>query len=230
MKNFKIIADKRLEGANNLISGANKNDYHMTNIDLQRDVKVDGYYDLRTVLQGEACASCGTALRVVKAIELGHIFKLGTRYSDALHASFLNEEGKENPIIMGSYGIGVERVIACLIEQSHDENGIMWSKALAPFQVHLLLVNSKSQSVIEAAENLYSQLQKSRIEVLYDDRKDLSPGFKFKDADLLGIPLQLIVGEKNLSNGNVEIKERRTGNREIMQIETVISYIEKYLE
>ncbi len=228
LKGFKIIADKRLEGGNNLISGANKNDYHIKNIDLARDVKVDGNFDLRTVVEGEACSGCGTPLRVVKAIELGHVFKLGTKYADALEASFLTEQGESKPIIMGSYGIGVERVIACLIEQSHDDNGIIWSKTLAPYQVQLVLINTKNEEVTKVAESLYEQLQKETIEVLFDDRKDLSPGFKFKDADLLGMPLHVIVGEKNVQNGNIEIKNRKSGAREIVPIENVVEYVKRY--
>ncbi len=227
---FMIVADKRLEGANNLVSGANKNDYHLTNIDLQRDVKIGGFYDLRTVQSGEPCPKCNTALRVVNAIELGHIFKLGTKYSDALHAFYLDEGGKEHPIIMGSYGIGVERILACHIEQSHDNNGIIWSKNVAPYHVHLVLVNGNNEKVVSTAEHLYEKLQESLIDVLYDDRKDVSPGFKFKDADLLGMPLQVIVGEKNVSNGKIEIKHRGTGNREILDIGSAVKYVEKYLE
>jgi prolyl-tRNA synthetase len=229
-KGFKIIADKRLENGNNLISGANKNDYHIMHIDLQRDVKVDGYFDLRVVKEGEPCVQCGEKLRVVTAIELGHVFKLGTKYSDALGATFLDENGNERPIIMGSYGIGVERIIACHIEQHHDSHGIMWGKALAPFQVHLILVNAKTPEVVKVAEQLYQELQGDLIEVLYDDRDDVSPGFKFKDADLLGMPLQVIVGEKNVVNGKVEIKERRTGKRDVIEIGKVVSFVEKYLE
>ena len=230
LQGFKIIIDKRLENTNNLISGANKNDYHIGNIDLQRDVAVDGCHDLRTVQPGEPCATCSKPLRIVNAIELGHIFKLGTRYADALGANFLDERGKEKPIIMGSYGIGVERIVACHIEQNHDKNGIVWSKALAPFHAHLILVNSNNEKVVAVAEHLYEKLQGALVDVLYDDRTDASPGFKFKDADLLGMPLQLIVGEKNVANGKVEIKERRTGNREIIDIGSAVSYVEKYLE
>ncbi len=229
LSGFKIIADKRLDGGNNLVSGANKNDYHIANIDLQRDVKVDGYYDLRTVEPGESCSNCKNNVRVVKAIELGHIFKLGTKYADALDAKFLAEDGKEKPIIMGSYGIGVERIIACHIEQYHDKNGIVWSKNLTPFHVHLVLVNSNNAKVVSVAEQLYTKLQDGIIDVLFDDRGDVSPGFKFKDADLLGMPLQIIVGEKNVANGNVEIKDRATGNREIIEIGKVVGYVEKYL-
>ncbi|TAK61695.1 MAG: proline--tRNA ligase, partial [Bacteroidetes bacterium] len=212
------------------VSGANKTDYHIKNITLAKDVTVEKYVDLRTVQEGEACCNCGAALRVVKAIELGHVFKLGTKYADALQATFLDEAGAEKPIIMGSYGIGVERVIACLIEQSNDANGIIWSKTLAPFQVHLVLVNSNSEKVVNVANTLYKDLQSAKVEVLFDDRKDVSPGFKFKDADLLGMPLQVIVGEKNVNNGNVEVKERKTGNREIIEIGKAVSYVGQYYE
>lgn len=230
LNDFWIIADKRLEGATNLISGANKNDYHVKNIDLKRDVKVEGYYDLRTVHEGEPCATCAAPLRVVRAIELGHIFKLGTKYADAMKATFLEESGKEKPIVMGSYGIGVERIIACHIEQNHDKFGIIWNRPLCPFHVQLILVNSNNEKVVAVAEQLYQRLGESLIDVLYDDRSDLSPGFKFKDADLLGMPLQVIVGEKNVTNGKVEIKDRATGNREVMDIGSVVSHVEKWLE
>jgi prolyl-tRNA synthetase len=230
LQGFKIIADKRLEGANNLVSGANKNDYHLEHIDLQRDVKVDGYFDLRTINAGEPCPKCQRPLRVVNAIELGHIFKLGTKYSDAMHANFLDEHGKEKPVIMGSYGIGVERVVACFIEQNHDAHGMVWSKSLAPYHVHLILVNSNNEKVVQTAEHLYEKLQGSLIDVLYDDRNDVSPGFKFKDADLLGIPFQIIVGEKNVAHGNIELKERKTGKREIVEIGKVVNSVEKFLE
>ncbi|MBI4546347.1 MAG: proline--tRNA ligase [Ignavibacteriae bacterium] len=227
---FKIIVDKRLEGANNLISGANKNDYHITNIDLQRDVKVDGYYDLRIVQAGEPCPSCGKPLRIVNAIELGHIFKLGTKYAESLDAYFLDEDGKEQPIIMGSYGIGVERIMACHIEQSHDKHGIIWNKALAPFHVHLILLNANNEKVVSTAEHLYEKFQEALIDVLYDDRDDVSPGFKFKDADLLGMPLQVIVGKKNVDSGKVEVKERETGKRKLVELGKIVHYVEQYIE
>ncbi len=228
LKGFRIIADKRLEGANGLISGANRNGMHIGNIDLARDVKVEGYYDLRKVNEGEPCPTCAKPLRVVKAIELGHIFKLGTKYADALHATFLNEEGTEKSIIMGSYGIGVERIIACHIEQSHDANGIIWNKPLTPYHVHLILVNANNEKVVDAAERLYRLFTGEGMEVLYDDRSDVSPGFKFKDADLLGMPLQVIAGEKNVVNGNVEVKERSTGQRSILPMDAVAGFVKKY--
>jgi prolyl-tRNA synthetase len=166
---------------------------------------------------------------VVKGIELGHIFKLGTKYSDALGAKFLDEHGKEHPVIMGSYGIGMERIIACHIEQNHDADGIIWDPALAPYDLHLISVGSKSQAVVETAEKLYQDLTAAGVEVLFDDRKDISPGFKFKDADLLGMPFQVIVGEKNLAQGKIEIKERRTGTRTLVPAAEIGHEVQKRL-
>ncbi len=230
LKNFKIIADNRLKRANNLISGANKDDYHIANIDMERDVKVDGYFDLRKVEDGEPCINCGNSLRIINTIEIGHIFKLGTKYSDAMRATFLDEKGQEKPIIMGSYGIGVERIIACYIEQNHDENGIIWNKAIAPFHVHLISVNTENREVVETADEIYEKLNTEKVEVIYDDRLDVSPGFKFKDADLLGMPLQIIVSERNLKNGEVEIKVRRTGERILVKVEDLVQKVSEMLE
>lgn len=229
LKGFKILADKRLEGANGLISGANRNDYHLINIDLERDCTIDGYYDLRTVQAGELAPNGKSKLRIVKGIELGHIFKLGTKYSDALGARYLDENGVAKPIIMGSYGIGIERIIACHIEQNHDENGIIWDKAIAPYHVHLISVSTKNKDVVEMAEHLYKEMLGAGIEVLYDDRTSTSPGFKFKDADLLGMPYQVIVGEKNLANNKVEIKVRATGERVLVSPDGLTNRLKEYL-
>jgi prolyl-tRNA synthetase len=229
LKGFTIIADRRLEGANNLISGANRNDVHLINIDLQRDCSIEGYHDLRTVQEGEKSPDGKSTLRLVHAIELGHIFKLGTRYSDALGATFLDENGKAQPIIMGSYGIGMERIVACHIEQNHDENGILWDPAIAPYQVHLIPVSARSPLVVETGETLYRELTAAGIDVLIDDRKDTSPGFKFKDADLLGMPYQVIVGEKNLANGMIEVKNRRTGERLLVPRAEIVEKIRSLL-
>ena len=229
LKGFTIIADKRLEGANNLISGANRDDYHLTNIDLQRDCSIQGYHDLRTVREGEAGPDGKSRLRIVHAIELGHIFKLGTKYSDALGARFLDENGKEQPVIMGSYGIGMERILACHIEQNHDENGIMWDAAIAPYPIHLIPVSTRSAQVVETGEQLYAELTAAGVDVLYDDRKDISPGFKFKDADLLGMPYQVIVGEKNLANGMIEIKVRRSGERILVPRDELVARVGAFL-
>ena len=166
----------------------------------------------------------------MKGIEVGHIFKLGTKYSVSMKANFLDDHGKENPIIMGSYGIGVERIVACHIEQHHDENGIKWQKSIAPFDIHLICVSTKSEDVVAASEDIYSKLSHQGISVLYDDRTDVSPGFKFKDADLLGMPLQVIVGEKNLKNKEIELKDRNTGNRWTVPVEKVIVSVAEFVK
>jgi prolyl-tRNA synthetase len=209
----RIIADLRLKERNNLYSGANKNEYHLGGIDFTRDVPTIEYGDLRTIKAGENCTRCNSKLDVFSAIELGHIFKLGTKYSQAMGAMFLDENGKEHPIIMGSYGIGVERVMACYVEQHHDDNGIIWDKTLAPFPVHLLALNMKKNNIVEAADLIYNDLKNSGIDVLYDDRVDAQAGFKFNDADLLGMPIQVIVGDKKLKENKVEVKVRKTGER-----------------
>ena len=216
LKGFLILADNRLRDAGGLISGANRNDYHLANIDLKRDCTVDGYHDLRTVQEGEEAPDGSGPLRIARGIELGHIFKLGTKYSDALGLSFLDEHGAQAPVVMGSYGIGIERIIACHIEQHHDADGITWDAALAPFDVHLMTIGTRSSAVLDTAEELYAGLRDAGVDVLFDDRADIGPGFKFKDADLLGMPYQIIVGERNMAAGQIEIKERRTGSRSLV--------------
>jgi prolyl-tRNA synthetase len=210
--NGRIIADLRLKDANNLYSGANQDNYHIGGIDMKRDVKTVDYYDLRMVLPGENCPMCESKLDVFTAIELGHIFKLGTKYSESMGAKYLDEKGEDHPIIMGSYGIGVERVLACYIEQHHDASGIIWDRTLAPFDVHLIALNMKKDAVVEMADFIYKDLAAEGLTVLYDDRTDQA-GFKFNDADLLGMPVQIIVGEKKLKDKKVEIKVRATGER-----------------
>ncbi|MGK9476870.1 proline--tRNA ligase [Melioribacter sp. OK-6-Me] len=226
----RIIADNLLKDANNLYSGANKNDYHIGGIDLRRDVPQIEYFDLRTVESGEKCIRCNSTLSVFKAIELGHIFKLGTKYSEALGVNYLDETGKEHPVVMGSYGIGVERVLACYLEQNYDERGIIWKKPLAPFDIHLIGLNMKNQNVSETSEQLYNELLNAGYEVLFDDRLDASAGFKFNDADLLGMPVQLIVGEKNLKDGNVELKIRQSGEKFIVQLTELKNKLKELLD
>jgi len=209
----RIMADKRLMDGNNLYSGANKTDFHIGGINLKRDVENIEYSDLRSVESGEECSHCGETIDVFKAIELGHIFKLGTKYSAALGATILNENGQANPIIMGSYGIGVDRVLACFLEQNYDEKGILWNEPLKPFDIHLLGLNMKKDIVIEESNEVYELLQSEGYDVLFDDRRDAQAGFKFNDAELIGIPLQVIIGEKNIKEGLLEIKNRRTGEK-----------------
>ena len=229
--NGRIIADNRLKDANNLFSGANKNDYHIGGIDFKRDVETLEYADLRIVETGEGCPNCDNKLDVFTAIELGHIFKLGTKYSETMGALYLDENGKELPLVMGSYGIGVERVMACCIEQNHDEYGIIWDKTLAPFDVHLIGLNMKKETVVEASEKIYEDLREAGFDVLFDDRTNVQAGFKFNDADLLGMPVQVIVGDKKLkesaTGGKVEVKLRRTGERFDVELSELISKIKE---
>ena len=225
-KNVKIIADLLLEGADELISGANRNDYHLKNIDLKRDVKGIEYKDLRVVKEGEETIDRKSKIKITRAIEVGHIFKLGTKYAEALGATFLDAEGKENPVIMGSYGIGVERTAASYIEQNNDEKGIIWKGEIAPFKVILISLGGKTEEVKNISEEFYKQLcNEKKIETLYDDREGVRPGVKFNDADLIGIPVQLIIGEKNLKEGNIEIKIRSTGERLIVKKEDALNKV-----
>ena len=229
----RIIADLRLKDANNLYSGANKTDYHFGGIDLQEVKNLpDGkagieYVDLRRVVSGEACIKCDSPLQVFTAIELGHIFKLGTKYSESMGAMFLDEKGEEHPIIMGSYGIGVDRVMACFIEQFHDEKGIIWDAALAPFHIYLLGLNMKNEGVAKGCEEIYNNLISSGYEVLFDDRMDAQAGVKFNDADLLGMPLQIIVGDKKLKTNQVEVKIRKTGVRFDVELNKLMGKIKE---
>jgi len=237
----RIVADNRLKDANNLYSGANKNDYHHGGIDLKRDVKNIEYADLRIVQSGEGCPNlsagkggCDGKLDVFAAIELGHIFKLGTKYAEALGANYLDENGKEHPIVMGSYGIGVERIMACYLEQNHDENGIIWDKTLAPFDVQLIGLNMKKELVVEASNKIYDELTSNGFEVLFDDRTSVQAGFKFNDADLLGMPVQVIVGDKKLkesaSGGKVEVKLRRNGERFDVELGDLVGKIKEIIK
>ncbi len=227
--NGKVIADLRLKDRNNLFSGANKNDYHIGGIDLSRDVKEIEYADLRTVQSGEGCPLCDGKLEVFTAIELGHIFKLGTKYSEALKANYIDEAGEEHPIVMGSYGIGVERVMACFIEQNNDEKGISWSKVLAPFDIQLIALNMKSEKVNQEADRIYAELQKNGFEVLFDDR-DAAAGFKFNDADLLGMPIQIIVGERKLKENKCEVKVRKSGERYDVELKSLVKKVKEIAE
>ncbi|MBT8379897.1 MAG: proline--tRNA ligase [Ignavibacteria bacterium] len=208
----RVIADLKLNDRNNLFSGANKNNYHIGGLDLKRDVTKIEYADLRIAQSGDGCTKCDNKLEVFTAIELGHIFKLGTKYSEALGAMYLDEKGEEHPIVMGSYGIGVERIMACYIEQNYDDKGLIWNKALAPFDVHLIALNMKKDAIVSMAEKLFSDLQKEGYEVLFDDR-DAAAGFKFNDADLLGMPIQIVVGERKLKENKCEVTVRATGER-----------------
>ena len=211
-RDLPIYADLRLEDASGLATGANRDGYHVVGLQFGRDVAPDEYVDLRSVRDGESCPQCGQGLKVVKAIELGHIFKLGTKYSDAMGACYLDEEGRESPIMMGSYGIGVERILAAAVEGGEDQNGLRWNSALSPMDAVVVPLNQTDELVVAQAQNLYEKLQQAGFRVLIDDR-DASPGVKLKDADLLGFPVQVVVSPRNLTKGVVEMKNRWTGDR-----------------
>jgi len=223
--NLLIIADLGLNGRHNMTTGANKDDHHLRGVNLERDIQVDQWADLRTVTSGEACPRCETGiLEVYKAMEVGHIFKLGTKYSASMGATVLTKDGKPVPIVMGSYGIGVERIITAAVEQNYDENGIIWPKTLAPFHVVVTITNVKDEKLRLAGDQLYHDLQQAGLDVLLDDR-DERAGVKFKDADLIGIPYRITLGKK-ISDGLVELFDRRTKQSEDVQLSEVVAKVQ----
>jgi prolyl-tRNA synthetase len=203
-----VYADERLRAAAEMTTGANADGFHWRNVAIGRDIQVAQWADLRLVQAGEACPKCGQPLKVQRAIEVGHVFKLGTKYSEALHALFLDESGKQQPAIMGCYGIGVTRTMQAIIEQSHDDNGIIWPISVAPYTVCITPLNVAPESaVMQRAEQIYADLTARGIDVIIDDRAD-RPGVKFKDSELVGFPIRVGVGEKSLAKGEVEVKPR----------------------
>ena len=202
------IADESIRNGSNFVVGANKPDHHLRNTSYPRDFQVDLVTDIALAREGEGCPRCGTALHSTRGIEVGHVFKLGTFFTERLEATYLDEKGQQRPIIMGCYGIGVGRLLAAAIEQNHDDRGIIFPPPIAPYQVHLLSLNPDNAEVHQAAEELYQRLQDEGLEVLYDDREE-SAGVKFNDADLLGLPVRLVVSPRNLKENAVEVKGRR---------------------
>ncbi|MDQ7033063.1 MAG: proline--tRNA ligase [Desulfonauticus sp.] len=212
LKLEEIYADLELANDTDYVVGANEKDCHFMHCDLTRDTKISAFYDLRNITETDPCPKCGGKIKLTKGIEVGHIFKLGTKYSEAMQAFFLDEQGRERPLVMGCYGIGVSRVLAACIEQNHDQYGIIFPLPIAPFECLLIALNVKDSEVRSRSEVLYEQLKSQGVDVLFDDR-DERPGFKFKDADLIGVPFQVIVGAKTLAKGKVEIKIRKTGEK-----------------
>jgi len=205
-----IYADAKLKGYSGAVTGANKADAHYVHVDLERDAKVTAFHDLSYAMDGDGCPRCGGVLAERRGIEVGHVFKLGTKYSEVLGATFLDAQGRQRPAIMGCYGIGVTRTLQAVIEQSHDENGIIWPISIAPYPVEVLVLNTQHPESLQAADRLVRELSEAGLEVLYDDR-DERPGVKFKDADLLGLPIRVAIGERSLGRGEVELKLRREG-------------------
>jgi len=221
-----ILADNALKNRRNMTTGANKDDWHIRGVEVERDFSVDRWVDLRTVQSGEGCPRCETGvLEVFKGMEIGHIFKLGTKYSESMGATVLTEDGQRTPIVMGSYGIGVERIIAAAIEQSHDDDGIIWPKSITPFDVVVTITNMKGDDLRTAGEKLYDELQRAGLDVLLDDR-DERAGVKFKDADLIGIPYRITIGKK-AADGIVELYDRRAKQSEDVKISDVVSRVQQ---
>ena len=223
-----MMADLDIQGMINFVTGANEKDAHLVNVNTGRDFQITQFVDLRRFRPGDLCPLCGGETRLDKGIEVGHTFKLGTKYSNSMGAVYLDDQGKEKDIVMGCYGIGIGRTVAAAIEQYYDENGVVFPMPIAPFQVLVLPVNIRIDLLRETADQLYQNLIDERIEVLYDDREE-TPGVKFKDADLIGIPLRVTLGEKNLKKGLVEIKKRRTGEILLLNNEEAVSKIKELL-
>ncbi|HKW29234.1 MAG TPA: proline--tRNA ligase [Verrucomicrobiae bacterium] len=208
VKDISVFADERLRGANDMTTGANEDGFHFRHVSLERDIKVTQWFDLRTVTAGEPCARCGKPLKIRRAIEVGHVYKLGTKFSEPLGASFLAEDGSRKLCIMGCYGIGVTRTLQAVIEQCNDKDGIIWPLSVAPYRVCITPLNVDPNSeAMKLAEKFYNELIARGVDVVLDDR-DERPGVKFKDADLVGFPIRLAIGERSLAKGEVEIKPR----------------------
>ncbi len=229
LEGIKIIADLAVKGLTNFVTGANENDYHLLNVNISRDFEVHDFQDLRLLEADDPCPRCGSTLTIEKGIEVGHVFKLGTKYSQALKATFQDAQGEEKLIIMGCYGIGVGRSMAAAIEQNHDEDGIIWPMPIAPYHVYILPVSMKDEEVLSAAENIYSACIEAGLEAIIDDR-DERAGVKFKDADLLGIPFRLTVGSKSLAQNKVELRSRSDGSVTLVEIEQAPKVLEREID
>lgn len=224
---IKIYADNIIKGSSNMAAGANKKDHHFININHPRDFKVDLWGDFSFASKGDLCVNCNSPIEFEKGIEIGHIFKLGTKYSEKMGALFLDSEGKLNPIIMGCYGIGVSRILAAVIEQLYDDKGILWPTGIAPFMVNLIAINMEDPSIASGAEKIYDILKKEGIEVIFDDR-NVRAGVKFKDSDLIGIPIKVILGKNFIENEELEIELRKDSAKLKMGVSEAVDFIKNY--
>jgi prolyl-tRNA synthetase len=222
--NIPIYADQAVAALSTMVTGANKDGHHLTGVHPQRDLQFTRVADLRQVTEQDPCPRCGATLTMLKGIEVGHVFKLGFKYSKALNAKFLDAEGEEQFIFMGCYGIGVSRIVAAAVEQGHDADGIIWPLALAPFQVGLVPINVNDQATWGTANRLHDELTAAGLEVLLDDR-DERPGVKFKDMDLLGLPIRVVVGPKTLAKGQAEVRQRRSSDMSLVDLDRLLPYI-----
>ena len=224
------IVDELIAQSQNLVAGANDAGYHMLNTNLERDYRADLVTDLTSAREGDGCPECGAPFREVRGVEVGNIFKLGTRYSDSLGCTFQDKDGKEKPVIMGSYGIGSGRLLASVAEEHNDEHGLIWPITVAPYQVHLVMLPSKKDDLaMEAAAQLYEDLLAAGVEVLFDDRDD-SPGVKFNDADLIGMPIRITVGARGLKEGMVEIKRRNEKEKRMIPLGDALKTVQAEID
>jgi len=228
-KGVKVVADDSITSGSNFIVGANKPGYHLRNANYPRDFQVDLIVDIALAQLGDCCPKCGGELSSARGIEVGHVFKLGTFISERFGASFLDTDGTSRPIVMGCYGIGLGRLLAAIVEQSHDGKGIVWPLSVAPYQVYLCPLSLEKSAVFPTAEKIYQELQKEGIEVLFDDRDD-SPGVKFNDADLLGIPLRLTLSPRTLQSQSVEAKWRTEEKAQLLPLENLVVRVKKLLD
>ena len=228
VKDLRIVADHTLRGRRNLATGANADDWHYSGVDIERDIAVDEWLDLREVSAGEPCTNCGRPLEVIRCIETGHIFKLGRRYAEAMGATVLDADGVERPITMGSYGIGVGRAMAAVAEVHHDDRGLIWPVAVAPYETVITVASMRDETAVAAAEQLYLELQSLGVEVLLDDR-DARAGVKFADAELVGIPWRITAG-RAVADGEVELTERATGDTQRVGIEDAAARVAGLLD
>ena len=224
LKGVRILADRALEGRKNLITGANRDDTHLRNVTPGRDFQAE-YHDMRVVTAGDICLRCGKPIQIRIAVELGHIFKLGRRYSKTMHATVLDENGKETPLVMGSYGIGVERILSAAVEQNHDQDGMFLPRAIAPFDVILTAANMDDARLRTAAEALYEEMLANSLDVLFDDRAE-RPGVKFKDADLIGVPYRVTLGKRKFEQGLAEIFQRSTKKVRDVKLSEVVNCLQ----
>jgi len=229
VKGIKVVADDSITSGSNFIVGANKPGYHFKNANYPRDFQVGLMADITLAQSGDSCSKCGGELCSSRGIEVGHVFKLGTFISERFGASFLDNDGTSRPIVMGCYGIGLGRLLAAIVEQSHDDKGIIWPLSAAPYQVYLCPLNLEKSAVLPTAERIYQELQKKGIEVLFDDRDD-SPGVKFNDADLLGIPLRLTLSPRTLQSQSVEVKWRTEKESQLLPLDNLAVQVKKLLD
>jgi prolyl-tRNA synthetase len=223
-----IIADHSVRAGRNWITGANRVDYHVTGANLDRDFRVDRWEDVAQAVEGDRCPMDGGVLRLGHGIVVGHIYQLGTKYSVPLKATFVDEDGTEQPYVMGCYGIGISRILAAIAEQHHDDAGLAWPKAVAPFEVVVIPTNMDQPAVVEAGERVYAELTEAGMEMVLDDR-EATAGVKFADADLIGYPVQVVVGKRGLEGGSLDLKVRRTGDRSQAPLADAVSAVRALL-